>query len=143
VDFVGRLDVGDRADRLSVAPAVVLGQAKCVALDTAIGGHALAGVVARLQRGWIGAFVTTGVFSRAAQLELAQDRYPLVLVNGLRHARVVFEVLTHERMVLRERLDRETEWYKLQASHLSPSRILEDASWFASPTAFAQGRLNG
>jgi hypothetical protein len=142
VDFVCRLDVGDRADRLSVTPTVVLGQAKCVALDTAIGGHALARVVARLQRGWIGAFVTTGIFSRAAQLELAQDRYPLVLVNGPRLAKVVFEVLTQERMVLRDLLDRETAWYNLHSTHLSPSRILEDAFWFVSPSALPRGRVN-
>jgi hypothetical protein len=134
VDFICRLDVGDRADRLSITSAVVLGQAKCVALDTAIGGHALARVVARLQRGWIGAFVTTGSFSRAAQLELAQDRYPIILVNGLRLAKVLFEVLTQERITLRDLLDRETAWYNMHSSHLPPNRILEDAFWFASAT---------
>ncbi|MBK7928979.1 MAG: restriction endonuclease [Bryobacterales bacterium] len=82
VDFVCRMDVGDPADLLSRTSAVVLGQAKCIATSAAIGGHALARVVARLQRGWIGVFVTTGVFSRAAQLELAQDRYLVVLING-------------------------------------------------------------
>jgi Restriction endonuclease AspBHI N-terminal/Restriction endonuclease len=132
VDFVCRLDVGDPADRLSCASAVVLGQAKCVGLNTAIGGHALARVVARLQRGWIGVFVTTGVFSRAAQLELAQDRYPIVLINGQRLARILFEVLTQERINLTELLDRETDWYHRESSHLSPNRILEDAFWFDS-----------
>jgi len=143
VDFVCRLDVGDRADRLSSTPAVVLGQAKCVALGTTIGGHALARVVARLQRGWIGVFVTTGAFSRAAQLELAQDRYPIVLVNGLRLAKVIFEVLTQERVGLQELLDRETDWYVRHSTHLSPSRILEDAFWFASTTVISEIQNNG
>lgn len=134
VDFVCRLDLGDRSDRLTLTPAVVLGQAKCVGLETAIGGHALARVVARLQRGWIGVFVTTGAFSRAAQLELAQDRYPIVLVNGLRLAKVLFEVLTQERGSLQDLLDRETDWYLRHSTHLPPGRILEDGFWFASTT---------
>jgi hypothetical protein len=134
VDFVCRLDVGDRSDhsRLSLAPAVVLGQAKCVGSETAIGGHALARVVARLQRGWIGVFVTTGIFSRAAQMELSEDRYPVVLINGARVAKVLFEVLTQERIGLRELLDRETDWYVRNFTQLSPGRILEDAFWFSS-----------
>jgi hypothetical protein len=130
VDFVCRLDVGDPVDRLSHTAAVVLGQAKCVAIGSAVGGHALARVVARLQRGWLGVFVTTGVFSRAAQLELAQDKYPIVLINGRRLAGVLFEVVTKERIALRELLDRETEWYLRSERHLTPQRILEDAFWF-------------
>lgn len=39
-------------------------------------------MVARLRRGWIGVFVTTGVFSRQAQVEVIDDQYPLVLVSG-------------------------------------------------------------
>lgn len=130
VDFVCRIDVGDRADRLSSAPAVVLGQAKCIGLSAVIGGQDLARVVARLQRGWIGVFVTTGTFSKAAQLELAQDRYPIVMINGQRLARVLFDVLTKERMALRDLLDRESAWYASHLSHLSPNRILEDAYRF-------------
>ena len=143
IDFVCRLDVGDPADRLSQTSAVVLGQAKCVGLNTSVGGSALARVVARLQRGWIGAFVTTGSFSRAAQLELAQDRYPVVLVNGRRLARAVFEVLTQERIVLRDLLDRETDWYVRSLSHLSPHRILEDAFGFATSAAFQDPKNHG
>jgi hypothetical protein len=130
VDFVCRLDVGDPADRLSRTSAVVLGQAKCVGPDTAIGGNDLARVVARLQRGWLGVFVTTGVYSRPAQLELAEDRYPLVLINGQRLAKVLYEVLIQERISLKHLLDRETEWYVSNSSHLSPNRILEESFSF-------------
>jgi hypothetical protein len=143
VDFVCRLDVGDRADRLGRTPAVVLGQAKCVGLGTAIGGHALARVVARLQRGWFGVFVTTGIFSRAAQLELAEDRYPIVLINGQRVAKVLFEVLTQERVTLPDLLDRETDWYVRNSTRLSPNRILEDAFWFASTATLSDMQNNG
>ncbi|MFG1918242.1 restriction endonuclease [Micromonospora sp. NPDC048898] len=79
VDFVGRLDVGSPT---SNTPLVVLGQAKCVAPRSSVGPDQVARVVARLRRGWIGAFVTTGVFSRQAQVEIIDDQYPLVLVNG-------------------------------------------------------------
>jgi hypothetical protein len=141
VDFVCRMDVGDPADLLSRTSAVVLGQAKCIATSAAIGGHALARVVARLQRGWIGVFVTTGVFSRAAQLELAQDRYPVVLINGQRLARVLFEVLTQERISLQDLLDREAEWYVRNSSHLAPGRILEDSLWLsAASKGLADGK---
>lgn len=79
VDFVGRLDIG-------VAPAstplVVLGQAKCVAPTTSINPDQVARVVARLRRGWLGVFVTTGSFSRQAQTEIINDQYPLVMISG-------------------------------------------------------------
>ena len=143
VDFVSRLDVGERADRLSLKPAVVLGQAKCVGAATSVSGHALARVVARLQRGWIGVFVTTGIFSRAAQLELEEDRYPVVLINGKRLAKVLFEVLTQERISLLDLLDRETEWYVRNSTRLSPNRILEDAFWFRSATLLLDAKDNG
>lgn len=135
IDFICRLDVGDPSDRLGRTSAVVLGQAKCILPDAEIGGHALARVVARLQRGWIGAFVTTGVFSTRAQLELAQDKYPLVLINGRRLARVLLEVITQERLTLADLLERETDWYLRHSTNLHPSRVLGDAFSFTSATA--------
>ncbi|MER7006708.1 restriction endonuclease [Dactylosporangium sp. NPDC000555] len=79
VDFVGRLDVGTAANNV---PLVVLGQAKCVTPTSSISPDQVARVVARLRRGWIGVFVTTGVFSRQAQIEVIDDQYPLVLIDG-------------------------------------------------------------
>lgn len=79
VDFVGRLDVGSPS---SNTPLVVLGQARCVAPRSSVGADQVARVVARLRRGWIGVFVTTGVFSKQAQIEIIDDQYPLVLING-------------------------------------------------------------
>jgi hypothetical protein len=79
VDFVGRLDVGTPANN---TPLVVLGQAKCIAPTSSISPDQVARVVARLRRGWIGVFVTTGTFSRQAQIEVIDDQYPLVLVDG-------------------------------------------------------------
>ena len=79
MDFVGRLDVGSAA---SNTPLIVLGQAKCVTPTSSISPDQVARVVARLRRGWIGVFVTTGTFSRQAQIDVIDDQYPLVLVDG-------------------------------------------------------------
>ncbi|TGN65394.1 hypothetical protein EXE59_16605 [Nocardioides eburneiflavus] len=48
--------------------------------------------MARLRRGWVGIFVTTGVFSKQAQVEVIDDQYPLVLVPGLKLAREVIRM---------------------------------------------------
>jgi hypothetical protein len=80
IDFVGRLDLGAVDNGLKL---VVLGQAKCRAIDSpGTGGLDLARTVARLSRGWVGAFVTTGHYTVQAQREVIDDRFPLLLVNG-------------------------------------------------------------
>ena len=79
VDFVGRLDVGSGFSKASL---VVLGQAKCEAPTSSTSGKDIARTVARLRRGWIGCYVTTGTFSTHTQREVADDRYPLLLVPG-------------------------------------------------------------
>ncbi len=86
IDFVGRLDAGSED---SSTHLVVLGQAKCIKPTSSVSAEQLARVVARLKRGWIGAYVTTGTYSRGAQLEMIEDDYPIVLVHGLRLAREV------------------------------------------------------
>ncbi|WP_437084460.1 restriction endonuclease [Streptomyces sp. enrichment culture] len=83
-DFVGRLDIGSG---LAGTSLVVLGQAKCVRLDHVVSADQIARVVARLRRGWIGVYVTTGAYSVPAQTEMVEDQYPIVLVNGLDLAR--------------------------------------------------------
>ncbi len=123
VDFVCRLDVGSEFSRMAV---VVLGQAKCVAPTSAVAGRDLARLVARLQRGWFGVFVTTGVYSASAQQELHEDRYPVVLVNGKRLARELRMLLTTEGVSLTELLDRERRWYDANLRALNPTRALDD-----------------
>jgi len=83
-DFVGRLDLGTG---LAGTSLVVLGQAKCIRPDSLVSAEQIARVVARLRRGWIGVYVTTGAFSEPAQLEMIEDQYPIVLVNGMHLAR--------------------------------------------------------
>lgn len=85
-DFVGRVDVGTGFARTRL---VLLGQAKCEKPDAPTGGNHIARTVARLKRGWIGAYVTTSYFSEPVQLEVIEDEYPIMLVNGLQVARAV------------------------------------------------------
>ncbi len=125
IDFVCRLDVGDRGSQLSRAPIVVLGQAKCQ--KKPISAPDLARVVARLQRGWMGVYVTTSVFSEPAQLELTEDKYPLVLINGKRLARELEQATVDEGLTVRELIDRETAWYQANERPYAPNRILDDS----------------
>lgn len=91
IDFIGRLDVGSgfHGGHLGPAKILVLGQAKCEKLTSPTSGRHIARTVARLRRGWIGAYVTTSFFSEATQREVIEDRYPIVLINGRRLAEEV------------------------------------------------------
>jgi hypothetical protein len=96
VDFVQRLDVGSD---MSSTQLIVLGQAKCRKPWPRGGGvsaEELARVVARLRRGWLGAYVTTSFFTEAAQREMVMDEYPIVLIPGLRLA----ETAEHMRVAM-------------------------------------------
>lgn len=79
LDFVGRIDIGDGISRTKL---VVLGQAKCEKIDSPTGGVHIARTVARLRRGWVGAYVTTSFFSEPVQREVYEDQYPVLLLNG-------------------------------------------------------------
>jgi hypothetical protein len=96
VDFVQRLDVGSD---MSSTQLIVLGQAKCRKPWPRGGGvsaEELARVVARLRRGWLGAYVTTSFFTEAAQREMVMDEYPIGLIPGLRLA----ETAEHMRVAM-------------------------------------------
>jgi len=80
VDFVGKVQLGTGFAAVQV---LVLGQAKCEDPNKPTNGKDLARTVARLKRGWIGAYVTTSFFSRNAQTEIIEDDYPLIKINGL------------------------------------------------------------
>lgn len=79
VDFVGRIELSSGFSSVKV---VVLGQAKCEAASSGTSGKDIARTVARLRRGWIGAYVTTSFFTDKNQIEIIQDQYPLIMVNG-------------------------------------------------------------
>ncbi len=92
VDFVQRLDVGSS---MSSTQLIVLGQAKCRKPWPRGGGvsaEELARVVARLRRGWLGAYVTTSFFTEPAQREMVMDEYPIVLIPGRRLAETAEQI---------------------------------------------------
>lgn len=89
-DFVGRIDF-DPAGGFASSRQVVLGQAKCE--RSATSGKDLARLAARLRRGWHGAYVTTSSFSSNVQMEVVSDKYPLLMVPGLRVASILKDEL--------------------------------------------------
>ncbi|SDZ58527.1 hypothetical protein SAMN05444004_12531 [Jannaschia faecimaris] len=90
-DFIGRLDIGSGFSKVK---QVVFGQAKCESPESTTSGRDIARTVARLRRGWIGAYVTLGAFSLPVQREVIDDEYPLLLVPGERVAREVMSAAT-------------------------------------------------
>ena len=92
-DFIGRLDVGEG---FSTVKLIVLGQAKCEKINTPTGGNHIARTVARLKRGWVGAYVTTSYFSEPVQREVYEDEYPLILINGLQLAKEALRIVSEE-----------------------------------------------
>jgi hypothetical protein len=124
VDFVCRVDLGSEFSRV---PVVLLGQAKCPGnIQGSVSGRDIARLVARLQRGWVGVFVTTGIFSRATQEELHTDRYPVILINGKRLAKELRTLLITEGITLTQLLEREKLWYETNLQPMEPGRILDD-----------------
>lgn len=125
MDFVGRLDVGPGSGS---TPLVVLGQAKCVNPDSSVSPDQVARLVARLRRGWVGVFVTTGTFSRQAQVEIVDDQYPVVLVNGRRLAEVVRRI-AHESYggSVTNLLDEVAATYEGQITHRRPEEVITSA----------------
>ena len=79
IDFVARLDIGTQISALKI---IVLGQAKCEDPSKPTNGVHIARTVARLKRGWFGVFVTTSYYSKNVQLEIQDDQYPIMLING-------------------------------------------------------------
>lgn len=92
-DFYARVEIGTGFGR---AKLIVLGQAKCESLNTPTGGNHIARTVARLRRGWLGVYVTTSFFSEAVQREIIEDEYPILLINGLKLAKTVIQILYDE-----------------------------------------------
>jgi hypothetical protein len=121
-DFVGRLDVGSG---FSATSLVVLGQAKCEGGPT--NGRDIARTVARLQRGWIGCYVTTSYFSPSVQLEIAEDEFPLVLIHGKRIAEEVLGIMSEDGSgSVLEVLERIDGTYRDRISDRRPDEILLD-----------------
>jgi hypothetical protein len=120
------MEFGDRFGTLSRVPLVVLGQAKCHTIKSVLGGHDIARLVARLQRGWLGVFVTTGSYSQAAQKELLTDKYPVVLINGKRLTKSVADILISEHIDVENLLAREDAWYQDHFRSVAAEKIINE-----------------
>ena len=124
IDFVGRLDIGQGFGK---AKLIVLGQAKCEGLNTPTGGTHIARTVAKLKRGWLGVYVTTSYFSGPVQVEILDDKYPLLLINGLMIAQSVIEImLTHGYEDIDSYLHEIDACYEGLVRHRAPEEILLD-----------------
>lgn len=118
VDYVLRMDVGK--DSLSGIKIIVLGQAKCTKPENQTNGNDIARTIARLKRGWIGAFVTTSYYSDPLQKELNEDKYPIMLINGKTIAEIVNEEL------FEQGVDLPTYLNSLEAKYKIEKRMAED-----------------
>ena len=96
-DFVGRINL-DPTGPFPSSKQVILGQAKCE--RSATNGKDLARLAARLGRGWLGAYVTTSYFTVPVQREVAMDKYPLLLVPGIKVAAAIRDDLMSNRSTL-------------------------------------------
>jgi hypothetical protein len=121
IDFVGRLDLGAGPSPLRV---VVVGQAKCE--RGASGVAQLSRLASKLNRGWVGVFVTTGSFSGAAQRELQDDGYPILLVAGRQVAETVSRDALQQGSGLVEYLEAVDATYESRIESREPSHILSD-----------------
>jgi hypothetical protein len=101
-DFVGTLELGTGFGSVRL---VVLGQAKCESPKTATNAVHVARTVARLRRGWVGAYVTTSYFSASTQEEILEDKYPILLIDGRTVAEELEAFMLERRMSLPEALD--------------------------------------
>ena len=124
VDFIGRVDLGSGFSTIKI---IVLGQAKCESLNKSTSGKDLARTVARLKRGWIGAYVTTATFSDNSQVEMLEDQFPLITVNGYELARETL-ILQEESgaSTIIEFLDELDKSYKDMLHNRRPEDILFD-----------------
>lgn len=122
-DFVGAVQLGKD---FSSTKIIVLGQAKCESPDAATGGNHIARTVARLKRGWIGAYITTSYFSVSVQQEVIEDRFPIVLIHGKRVAEEVIK-LVHDNDCYSDvtaLLDELTKNYSRRVQQRQPEEIL-------------------
>ena len=124
IDFVSRLDLGTGPGSLKL---VVLGQAKCIAGAAPVtSGLDLARTVARLDRGWVGAFVTTGYFSDQAQREVVADRFPLLMLNGRHVGETVVKEAALRGISVGEYVNAVDAEYDARLSSRLPAEILRD-----------------
>jgi hypothetical protein len=89
-------------------------------------GLDLARTVARLDRGWVGAFVTTGYFSDQAQREVIADRFPLLMLNGRHVGETVVKEAALRGVAVTDYIAAVDTEYDARLSRRQPAEILRD-----------------
>lgn len=123
IDFILKINIGSGFEGLDI---VLLGQAKCE--KNATSGRDIARTVARLKRGWIGAYVTTSYFSDPVQLEILEDKYPLIKINGLKLAELIDRNVlggSNDLKKLENYLEMLEKEYNKKISNRNPEEILK------------------
>jgi hypothetical protein len=113
IDFVGRLDLG-----------TIAGQAKCQVAG--VTPAALSRLAAKLGRGWVGVFVTTGYFSQQAQMELQDDGFPILLVDGAMVGELISRECLRSGLTVRELIASIDATYDERVTARSAAEILSD-----------------
>lgn len=130
VDFIGRYDFHHPeippppGSVLGSTSLLVIGQAKCRLLDKEEMAKDIARVASRLQRGHIGIFITTGTFKESVQQEVAQDEYPMVLVNGRQLTDLISSYIIRTGKTIEEIFVEQDNWYEENIRHVPPQTIL-------------------
>jgi hypothetical protein len=86
----------------------------------------LARTVARLDRGWVGSFVTTGYFSEQAQREVVGDRFPLLMLNGRHVGETVVRESALRGLTVPDYIAEVDAEYDSRLSNRLPAEILGD-----------------
>ena len=135
VDFIGCLKIfNEEAPKppgtvLGHTKLLVIGQAKCRTnyMKKAEDAKDIARVASRLQRGYLGVYVTTGQYKVSTQKEVSIDGYPIILING----RQVADLLNMHRLrtgqSIREILVECDRFYRDNQSNKPPGHILRDS----------------
>ena len=121
VDFVSRVDIGNGLAGLKIG---ILGQAKCEKINVATNANHVARTVARLRRGWFGVYVTTSYFSEQMQKEIQDDKFPIMLVNGLKVAQIVRKILIQSGKDLNDFLEEIDKEYIKYSKNKDPEEVL-------------------
>lgn len=86
----------------------------------------IARVAARLQRGHVGVYVTTGTYKVSTQKEVAIDGYPIVLINGRQLADLLIQYRSRTGKEIEEIVDECDRWYRENQKDYPPEFALRD-----------------
>lgn len=135
VDFVGCLKIfNEEAPKppgtvLGHTKLLVIGQAKCRTnyMKKAEDAKDIARVASRLQRGYLGVYVTTGQYKESTQKEVSMDGYPIILINGRQVADLLNMHSLRTGQSIKEILIECDEFYRDNQSNKPPEHILRDS----------------